>query len=194
MIEGARWHLVINDYIIGNKHKRTAHQADKIVGHCQQQSPHRQHAFDPPMIEGARCHLVINDYIIGSKHKRTAHDVLKEKAIFRCMQAKYKWTDTTIQGIDWAGHKKAVSSWTYAHRKESLTKSPPTFLRKFLYGWLATGKMVARYNAALYPKECQSCQHLVEDQTHFLRCRNCGHQQRTIPGISPFCSVSLGPP
>jgi hypothetical protein len=29
---------------------------------------------------------------------------------------------------------------------------------------------VARYNATLYPKECQSCQHPVEDQTHFLRC------------------------
>jgi hypothetical protein len=30
--------------------------------------------------------------------------------------------------------------------------------------------MVARYNAKLYPKECQSCQHPVWDQTHFLRC------------------------
>jgi hypothetical protein len=50
------------------------------------------------------------------------------------MQKKYKWTDTTTQGIDWAGHKQAVSSWTNAHRKESLTKSPPTFLRKFLHG------------------------------------------------------------
>jgi hypothetical protein len=96
------------------------------------------------MIDGARCHLVINDYVIGSKHTRTARDVLREKAIFRYMQTKYKWTDTTTQGIDWAGHKQAVSSWTYAHRKESLTKSPPTFLRKFLHGWLATGKMVAR--------------------------------------------------
>jgi hypothetical protein len=90
MIEGARWHLVINDYIIGSKHKCTAHRADKIAGQFQQQSPHHQHNFDPPMIEGARCHLVINDYIIGSKHKRTAHDMLKEKAIIRYMQAKYK--------------------------------------------------------------------------------------------------------
>jgi hypothetical protein len=122
------------------------------------------------MIDCARCQLVINDYVIGSKHKRTAHDVLREKAIVRYMQAKYKWTDTTIQGIDWAGHKQAVSSWTYAHRKESLTKSPPTFLRKFLHGWLATGKMVESYNATLYPKECQFCQHPVEDQTYFLRC------------------------
>jgi hypothetical protein len=32
------------------------------------------------------------------------------------------------------------------------------------------GKMVARYNATLYPKECQSCQHPVKDQAHFLRC------------------------
>jgi hypothetical protein len=86
------------------------------------------------------------------------------------MQTKYKWTDTATQGINWASHKQAVSSWTYPHHKESLTKSPPTFLRKFLHGWLATGKMVARYNATLYPKECQSCQHPVEDQTHFLRC------------------------
>jgi hypothetical protein len=122
------------------------------------------------MIDGARCHLVIKDYVIGSKHKRIARDVLREKAIFRYMQTKYKWTDTATQGIDWAGHKQAVSSWTYAHRTESLTKSPPTFLRKFLHGWLATGKMVARYNAILYPKECQSCQHPVEGQTHFLRC------------------------
>jgi hypothetical protein len=30
--------------------------------------------------------------------------------------------------------------------------------------------MVARYNVALYPRECQSCQHPVEDQTHFLKC------------------------
>jgi hypothetical protein len=79
------------------------------------------------MIDSARCHLVINDYVIGSKHKRMARDVLREKAIFRYMQTKYKWTDTTTQGIDWAGHKQAVSSWTYAHQKESLTKSPPTF-------------------------------------------------------------------
>jgi hypothetical protein len=108
---------------------------------------------------------VINDYIIGSKHKHTAHDVLIEKALFRYLQTKYKWTDTTIQGIDWAGHKQAASSWTaYAHHQESLTKSPPTFLRKFLHRWLATGKIVARYNATLYPKECQSCQHPVEDQ------------------------------
>jgi hypothetical protein len=113
------------------------------------------------MIDGARCRLVINDYVIGSKHKRIARDVLQEKAIFRYMQTKYKWTDTTIQGINWAGHKQAVSSWTYAHCKESLTKSPSTFLRKLLHGWLATGKMVARYNAKLYPKECQSCQHPV---------------------------------
>jgi hypothetical protein len=63
------------------------------------------------------------------------------------MQTKYKWTDTTIQEINWAGHKQAVSSWTYAHRQQSLIKSPPTFLRKFLHGWLATGKMVARSNA-----------------------------------------------
>jgi hypothetical protein len=28
------------------------------------------------------------------------------------------------------------------------------------------------YNATLYPRECQSCKHPVEDQTHFLRC-NC---------------------
>jgi hypothetical protein len=69
------------------------------------------------MIDGAQCHLVINDYIIGSKHKRMARDVLREKAIFKYMPTKYKWTDTTTQ---------AVSSWTYAHRKESLTKSPPT--------------------------------------------------------------------
>jgi hypothetical protein len=61
------------------------------------------------MIDGARCHLVINDYIIGSKHKCMARDVLREKAIFRYMKAKYKWTDTTAQGIDWAGHKQAVS-------------------------------------------------------------------------------------
>jgi hypothetical protein len=144
-------------------------RADKLAGQFQQQSPHHQHDFDPPMIEGARCHLVINDYVTESKHKHIARDVLREKAIFRYMQTKYKWTDTTIQGINWAGHKQAVSSWTYAHHKECLTKSPPTFLRKFLHGWLATGKMVARYNATLYPKECQSCQHPVEDQTHFLR-------------------------
>jgi hypothetical protein len=87
------------------------------------------------------------------------------------MQVKYKWTDTTIQGIDWADQKQAVSSsWIYAHCKESLTTSPPTFLRKFLHGWLATGKMVAKYNATLYPNKCQCCQHPVEDQTHFLRC------------------------
>jgi hypothetical protein len=43
------------------------------------------------------------------------------------MQTKYKWTDITIQWIDWAGRKLAVSSWTYAHRQQSLTKSPPTF-------------------------------------------------------------------
>jgi hypothetical protein len=86
------------------------------------------------MIDGARCHLVINDYVIGSKHKRIAREELQEKAIFRYMQTKYKWTSTTIQGIDWAGHKQAFCSWTYAHRKESLIKSPPTFLRKFLRG------------------------------------------------------------
>jgi hypothetical protein len=85
------------------------------------------------------------------------------------MQTKYNWTDTTIQGINWAGHKQAVSTWTYGYGQESLTKSPPIFLLKFLHGWLVTGKMVARYNATLYPKECQSCQHPVEDQTHFLR-------------------------
>jgi hypothetical protein len=96
--------------------------------------------------------------------------MLQEKAIFTCMQMKYKWIDTSTQRIDWADHKQAVSSWTYSHSNESLTKSPPTFLRKFLHGRLATGKMVARYNATLYPKECQSCQHPVEDQTHFLRC------------------------
>jgi hypothetical protein len=60
------------------------------------------------------------------------------------MQIKYKGIATTIQGIDWASHKQAVSSWTCAHHKESLTKSPPTFLPKVLHGWLATGKMVAR--------------------------------------------------
>jgi hypothetical protein len=86
------------------------------------------------MIEGIRYYWVINNYTIGSKHKRTARDVLREKALLRYMQTKYKWTDTTIQGIDLAGHKQAVSSWTYAHHKESLTKSPPTFLRKFLHG------------------------------------------------------------
>jgi hypothetical protein len=145
-------------------------RAHQLAGQFQQQSPHHQHDWDPPMINGARCHLVMNVYVIGSKHKRVARDVLREKAIFRYMQTKYKWTDTTIQGIDWAGHKQAVSSWTYGHRKESLTKSPPTFLHKFLHGWLATGKMVTRYNATLYPKECQSCQLPVEDQTHFLRC------------------------
>jgi hypothetical protein len=92
------------------------------------------------MIEGTRCHSVINDYITGSKHKHIARDVLREKALFRYMQTKYKWTDTTIQGIDWACHKQAVSSYTYAHHTESLTKSPPTFLRKFLHGWLVTGE------------------------------------------------------
>jgi hypothetical protein len=71
------------------------------------------------------------------------------------MQTKYKWTETTIQGIDWAGHKQAVS-FLYAHCKESLTKSPPTFLRKFLHGWLATGKMVARYNVTSYPRVSSS--------------------------------------
>jgi hypothetical protein len=30
--------------------------------------------------------------------------------------------------------------------------------------------MVARYNATLYPKECQFFQNPVEDQKHFLRC------------------------
>jgi hypothetical protein len=123
------------------------------------------------MIDGARCHLVINDYVIGSKHKCIAREVLREKAMFRYMQTKYRWTDTTIQRIDWASHKHAVSSWTYAHHNESLTKSPPTFLRKFLHRWLVTGKMVARYNATLYPRECQSCQHPVEDQAHFLKCK-----------------------
>jgi hypothetical protein len=121
-------------------------QADKLAGQFQQQSPHHRHDLDPPMIEGARCHLVINDYVVGSKHKRMAHDVLREKAIFRYMQTKYKWTDTTIQGIDWVGHKQAVSAWTYTHRQQSLTKSPPTFLRKFLHGWLTTGR-----NVALFP-------------------------------------------
>jgi hypothetical protein len=117
-------------------------QADHLAGQIQQQSPHHRHDLDPPMIDGARCHLVINDYIIGSKHKRTARVVLREKALFRYMQTKYKWADTTIQGIDWAGHKQAVSSWTYAHRQQSPIKSPPTFLRKFLHRWLVTGKMV----------------------------------------------------
>jgi hypothetical protein len=70
-------------------------QADRLAGQFQQQSPHHQHAWDPPMIYGARCHLVINDHVIGSKHKRIARDVLREKAIFRYMQTKYKWTDTT---------------------------------------------------------------------------------------------------
>jgi len=144
--------------------------ADKLAAQFQQQSPNHQHNLDPPMIDGAGCHLVINDYIIASKHKRTARDVLREKALLRYIQEKYKWTDHTIQGIDWDSHKQAVNSWTYAHRKESLTRSPPTFLRKFLHGWLATGKMVSRYNATLYPKECQSCQHPIEDQTHFLKC------------------------
>jgi hypothetical protein len=145
-------------------------RADQLAGQFQQQSSHHQHDLDPPMIDGAKCHLVIKDYIKGGKHKCIARDVLREKGIFRYMQAKYKWTETTIQGKDWAGHKQAASSWTYAHCKESLTKSPPTFLHKFLHGWLATGKMVARYNATLYPKECQSCYHPVEDHTHFLRC------------------------
>jgi hypothetical protein len=26
------------------------------------------------------------------------------------------------------------------------------------------------WQRTLYPRECQSCQHTVEDQTHFLRC------------------------
>jgi hypothetical protein len=98
---------------------------------------------------------VIKNYIIGGKHKRIARDVLREKALFRYMQTKYKWTETTIQGIDWAGHKQAVS-FLYAHCKESLTKSPPAFLRKFLHGWLATGKMVARYNVTSYPRAYQA--------------------------------------
>jgi hypothetical protein len=145
-------------------------RADRLAGQFQQQSPHHQHDWEPPMIDGVRCQLVINVYVIGSKHKRMSRDVLQEKAIIRYMQTKYKWTDTTIQEMDWAGHKQAVSSWTYAHRKDSLTKSPPTFLRKLVHGWLARGKMVARYNATMYLNECQSCQHPVEDQTHFLRC------------------------
>jgi hypothetical protein len=103
-------------------------RADRLAGQFQQQSPHHQHALDPPMIECARCHLMIKTYTIGSKHKCTARNVLKEKALLRYMQAKYKWTDTTIRGIGWAGHKQAVSSWrTYAHSKESLTKSPLMF-------------------------------------------------------------------
>jgi hypothetical protein len=98
-------------------------RADRLAGQFQQQSPHHQHDWELPMIDGARCHLVINNCVIGSKHKRMACNVLQEKAIFRYMQTKYKWTDTTTQGIDWAGHKQAVSSWTYAHRKERMTKS-----------------------------------------------------------------------
>jgi hypothetical protein len=43
-----------------------------------------------------------------------------------------------------------------------------------------TGKMVVWYNATLYPKECQSCQHPVEDQTHFLK----GAQPDLTGGIS----------
>jgi hypothetical protein len=107
--------------------------------------------------------------IAGSKHKCTARNELREKALLPYMQKKYKWTDITIQGIDWAGHKQVVSSWTYAHRQESLPKSPSMFLHNFLHGWLTTGKMVARNNAALYPRECQSCQHPVEDQIHFSK-------------------------
>jgi hypothetical protein len=43
--------------------------------------------------------------IAGSKHKCTARNELREKALLPYMQKKYKWTDITIQGIDWAGHK-----------------------------------------------------------------------------------------
>jgi hypothetical protein len=85
-------------------------RADQLAGQFQQQSPHHQHDWDPPMIDVARCHLVINNYVIGSKHKCVAGDVLREKAICRYMQAKCKWTEATIQGIDWAGHKQPVSS------------------------------------------------------------------------------------
>jgi hypothetical protein len=73
------------------------------------------------MTDGASCHLVINNNIIGSKHKRTARDVLRKKALFRYMQTKYKWIDTTIQGIDWAGHKQAFSSWTPPTKPDQIT-------------------------------------------------------------------------
>ena len=144
--------------------------ADKLAGRFQRRSPNHKEKL-PPMIEGTRCQFVLEGRAITSKLKKSARTVRAEKALLDFVAKKRQWRPGVRATIDWECYKQAIRSWTSAYKKDAITKASPSFLHKFLHGWLPVGRMVSRYNETHYPRECKSCEENVEEDTlHFLRC------------------------
>lgn len=88
-------------------------QADKLAGEFQDLSP--SHSTElAPMIDGTKCHLVVDGQTICSNHRKAIRNVRPTNVLLKFMQDKYKWSDSTVDSIDWESHKAAVHAWPNA--------------------------------------------------------------------------------
>ena len=147
-------------------------QADELTGIAHETSdPQAFQYIEYPFFPGTKCQLVLDDSIVSNKLRHKARDVRRTQAMYSYMATKYLWTQQVLDSIDWIAHQQAIGSWTRGIG-QGLPRSQnrTTFLNKFIHGWLPVGKQVARYDAVLYPRNCPSCPHQEESQTHFLQC------------------------
>jgi hypothetical protein len=134
-------------------------QADSLATTFQQVSSHV--TARGPVIPGSGCHLLIENQFIPGNHRKNIRTRRGQRKLLQFLQKKYQLSDANVSQIDWDSHARAISIFQ---------NTSHTFLVKFLSKWLPVGKQVNRYNPAIYPSKCPSCECPVEDFDHVFRC------------------------
>ena len=113
------------------------------------------------LLPGTRAGVVINGHLVNNDLYGALKEQINGQKMKVFLMAKYGWTETTFEVIDWVEHYKQL-------RRYSLQKR--VTLIKYLHGWLATNQRKYR-EGALHTKLCPLCGH-EEHKSHMFVCTN----------------------
>ena len=105
--------------------------------------------------------LIINDEYITSNMKQNIRIAFGTGPMREYLQEKWKWTDATIEDIDWEAHGRAL---------QRLPNSSRIATTKMIHRWLPTSSRQHELSNGKHPASCPICNHEKEDQQHFLSC------------------------
>ena len=131
-------------------------QADTLAtAALQEASTHRKVALFPT----AKCQLILAGASITRRIPQAIRFQAGAKDIQEYLRERNKWTQDTLDEIDWTAHGAAHSH----HR------SHRCFLVKLCHRHLPTGKTLHRRDNK-YPSRCPGCNEAEESHDHFIGC------------------------
>ena len=124
------------------------------LGHSLPSIPHDH-------LQGARISVWRDNIMISDTNMRqTITHIRHSKALMDYQQSKFRWTEETMELIDWQSFSLFTSSKTM-HEMTNIVK--------FIFGWQHVGTQKRYFNSKSKQIKCPLC-NMDEDQHHYLTC------------------------